>query len=154
AGAGLLALPKQSQTPPDDQKRSGEVTRSFVPEKERAREAVDQFGDPLPPGALARIGTIRWRLDAYGADCMAFSKDGKILLTGNSHTGVTVWDMQTGRVLRRLPEEPDLRKAWLGYDTKVALSADGRTAAFALEDGTIHLIDANNGKVLLKCRGH
>jgi WD40 repeat protein len=154
ASAGLLALPKESEKSLDDRQTSVGVQKTLPPEKEKLREAVDQFGDALPPGALARLGTIRWRLEPDGANCMAFSKDGKTLLTGNSDTGVTAWEMQTGKILRRLPEKPELRKAWLGYDTVVALSADGRTAAFGVQDGTVHLVDFETGKSLLECRGH
>ncbi|MFL5246151.1 MAG: sigma-70 family RNA polymerase sigma factor [Gemmataceae bacterium] len=154
AGAGLLALPKEPRESADDRQSSLAEQKPLPPEKDKHREAVDQFGDALPPGALARLGTIRWRLDPHGAECMAFSRDGNTLLTGNSQTGITIWEMQTGRVLRRLPEKPELRKAWLGYDTVVALAADGQSAAFGTSDGTLQLVDLETGKSAVECRGH
>src|SRR5260370_42505874 len=32
-----------------------------VPCAAEEKPAVDRFGDPLPPGAIARLGTTRWR---------------------------------------------------------------------------------------------
>jgi WD40 repeat protein len=58
---------------------------------------TDLYGDPLPPGAVARLGTVRWRsADEIGG--MAFLPDGKHLVT-DSDT-MSVWDLSTGRVVR------------------------------------------------------
>jgi WD40 repeat protein len=54
--------------------------------------------------------------------------------------------MDTGRLLRQLPEDAGLRKAWLQHNTVVALSADARTAGVGLADGSVHLLDAATGR--------
>ena len=43
-----------------------------------ARNRVDQFGDPLPDGAVARLGTTRYRHG--GLDLLGFTSDGKSLM--------------------------------------------------------------------------
>src|SRR5215472_6332736 len=48
-----------------------------------SRERTDRFGDPLPPGVVARIGTARWWVgpsaDEYGSCPLVYTPDGKSL---------------------------------------------------------------------------
>jgi WD40 repeat protein len=64
---------------------------------------TDLYGDPLPPGALARIGTTRFR---YGgvARAVAFSPDGKTLAACGDD-GIRLWDSATGKEVRRTQGE-------------------------------------------------
>ena len=38
----------------------------------------DLYGDPLPDGAVARLGTLRWRA-AKGVEALAFAPDGNTI---------------------------------------------------------------------------
>src|SRR5262245_14609914 len=59
---------------------------------------TDRNGDPLPPGALARMGALRfWHGTAAWA--VAYSPDGKILVSAGEET-IRQHDATTGRVVR------------------------------------------------------
>src|SRR5579883_301079 len=58
---------------------------------------TDLFGDPLPPGALVRLGTVRLR-QSYPQ--VAFSPDGKTLLSVRPNHPLRTWDLGTGKPLR------------------------------------------------------
>ncbi len=88
------------------------------------REAVrtDALGDPLPPGALLRIGTLRMKHQApvWG---VAFSPDGKTVasLSHVPDSCIRLWSVATGKELKRL--EVPFQGGWRGKE--VAFSPDG-----------------------------
>ena len=63
---------------------------------------LDAYGDPLPEGAIVRIGTLRLRPGAPVTD-MAFTPDGQQLVTVANSNEVHVWDVATGQELRAFP---------------------------------------------------
>jgi WD40 repeat protein len=65
----------------------------------KATPQVDVHGDPLPEGALLRISTVRYRCGSP-VDA-ALSPDGKTLAVV-SYEVITLWDLATGRPLKRL----------------------------------------------------
>lgn len=68
---------------------------------------VDRYGDPLPPGAIARLGTVRFRAGFIRAT--GLSADGKTLRTISVGPDLRTWDVATGRLLSltRLPTGGD-----------------------------------------------
>jgi WD40 repeat protein len=82
---------------------------------------VDCHGDPLPPGALTRLGTLRFRTQDIVVS-LAFTPDRRSVVSGSRGAAV-VWDATTGKEIRTLgvglpdPFGP------------VSLSSDGRHAA-------------------------
>jgi hypothetical protein len=62
---------------------------------------VDRHGDPLPPGALFRLGTTRFR---HGGQihAVAFSPDDKIVASVSDDANVWLWEAASGKGLRRL----------------------------------------------------
>src|SRR6516165_8523054 len=61
--------------------------------------AVDRYGDPLPKGALARLGTTRLRHESM-VYALAFSPDGKTLATGGQDRDIVFWDVASGKEVR------------------------------------------------------
>jgi RNA polymerase sigma factor (sigma-70 family) len=86
--------------------------------------ALDHYGDPLPPGAIARLGTVRFRTDS-DTWALTFSRDGKMLV-GNTGGRLVVWDAATGKEHYRLPVE--VRSGHRGGGP-FAVSPDGTTLA-------------------------
>ena len=61
-----------------------------------AQQRLDAYGDPLPDGALVRMGSQRFRppQNRFGAGdiCVAVMPDGKTFATGEER-GVRFWDI-------------------------------------------------------------
>ncbi len=62
---------------------------------------LDRYGDPLPPGAVMRLGTVKYRQDSpiYR---IAYTPDGKRFVTDGEDSILRVWDADTGRLIRRI----------------------------------------------------
>ena len=74
AGLAASALPEPTGEPPQTTPLA-EATR---PARAADRARTDRYGDPLPEGAVARLGTVRYRIPGE-ALALAFAPDGKTL---------------------------------------------------------------------------
>src|SRR5688572_7287000 len=63
------------------------------------KEATDRYGDPLPAGAVARLGTVRLRHTGWVLDA-AFSANGRVLASFGGDRRLRLWDTADGRELQ------------------------------------------------------
>jgi RNA polymerase sigma factor (sigma-70 family) len=103
---------------------------------------TDAFGDPLPDGAVARLGTTRLRHGEMVRN-LGFSPDGKTLLSADWHA-VERWDAATGRHLGRFGD-PRGRQF-----QSIAFSADARTVALSMSEGDVDVWEAASGRRVLQ----
>jgi WD40 repeat protein len=118
---------------------------------------TDFYGDPLPAGALLRLGTVRLR-HGLGVYSVAFSLDGRTLASAGGDGRVKLWDVATGKEVRLIAEGPQREF------TFVAFSPDGRTLASGGPEGggirnsgqlrPVYLWDVATGKEIRQLPGH
>jgi WD40 repeat protein len=99
---------------------------------------VDNYGDPLPDGALVRLGTTRWRHAGAGT-AIAYAPDGKSVVTGGWHGVLKVWDVTNGKELRRIAVKEKSIKA-------MVFSPDGSKLAVAGAQGRVAIHEFSTGK--------
>ncbi|HEV3386046.1 MAG TPA: sigma-70 family RNA polymerase sigma factor, partial [Gemmata sp.] len=87
------------------------------------QEGIDSHGDPLPAGALLRIGTTRFR-DGGGTNQAILSPDGKVLATA-SMSGITLFDLATGRRLLWIADS-GVPTGFSSIGSRFAFSPDGK----------------------------
>jgi RNA polymerase sigma factor (sigma-70 family) len=127
------------------EKPSEPIPTAQAPKAETVRtERKDYYGDPLPPGTLARMGSVQLRHEEAR---LAFSADGEILISVGGDAMVRFWDMATGRQVRQTrvrPPEPPLRRR----GSEIAgLSRDGKVVA-AFDEKSLDLYDTMTGERL------
>jgi RNA polymerase sigma factor (sigma-70 family) len=101
---------------------------------------TDALGDPLPPDALMRLGTIRFRQGGR-VNSVALSHDGHRIASAGWDDTVRVWEAATGKELRVLG--PHDRAA-----VSVAFAPDGKHIATGTWFGSTYIWDAATGKLL------
>src|SRR5262245_8488420 len=105
---------------------------------------LDRSGDPLPPRAVARLGTTRLRHGGWITG-LAYSPDGKLLASASYDHTITVWELRSGRRLQSFDT--------LGGEGYALLFARGRLAALgpvrlAPEETLLQVWDIKTGKRL------
>jgi RNA polymerase sigma factor (sigma-70 family) len=117
---------------------------TLPPSKESAPARLDLNGDPLPEGAVARLGTVRFRMGGLVYAC-AWSPDGKILAASSVDKEIALFDGATGRQLRQLQGSSFSA-------TSLAFAPDSRTLAAGDENGRITLWNCDTAKMVRQFR--
>jgi WD40 repeat protein len=124
-GASFLACTPGNG--PAAREMENEQAKQAEPIGKPEKRAVDSFGDPLPAGALARLGTVRYR-HGKGVSFIAFSADGKKLAFAGCEAmdnAIRLIETSTGKELRTFELRPGERP-W-----NIDLSPDGNLLAVA-----------------------
>src|SRR5262245_8209187 len=93
---------------------------------------ADLSGDPLPAGAVVRLGSVRWHVPA--ASAVAVSPDGRTVASANDRGVITLWDVATGKERGRFQAHP-------AYVFPLLFLPDGATLVSAGDDKTVRLWD-------------
>jgi len=146
AGAGLAtyqaAEGDQAVVKQKDEPKTAQVLQKKQPKpKEQNKPRLDLHGDPLPDGAVARIGTTRFLQGSGGYIFpIAYTPDGKHLLSVDSGNAVVFWGAATGKEMRRIENRGNFIYTFV-------LSPDGKTLATVGEKyPNILLWDVATGK--------
>ncbi len=127
------------------QSATAEPTAKPAPSAEQGAERLDRFGDPLPPHVMARMGTVRLR-HGDAVTSVAFTPDRKAVVSASGYgfganTSLRIWDVATGKELRRLVGHKDCVGSF-------AFSPDGKRLASVSQDHSLRIWDLNSGKEL------
>ena len=84
---------------------------------------------------------------SYWIVSVAYSPDGKRIISGSGDKTIKIWDANIGRCLNSL-------EGHSGVVTSVAYSPDGTKIISGSRDNTIKIWDANTGQCLKTLEGH
>jgi RNA polymerase sigma factor (sigma-70 family) len=139
AGAGVLARFAAADGRPGEERQAEPVPAAAGAGRQGpaggTSPRTDRSGDPLPPGAVARLGSVRFRLRQ--ASGFTVSADGKTVAAAAD--GVVLWETATGKTLSRFVGPEPVHS--------VARSPDGKVLA-AGELGGVRIWDVGTGREL------
>ncbi|HEY7154760.1 MAG TPA: sigma-70 family RNA polymerase sigma factor [Gemmataceae bacterium] len=120
AAGGVAMLTPQAPPSPAPQ-----AERPADPPKvdDKAARRVDRDGDPLPEGAVARLGTRRFRIGTEHVNELAFAPDGKTIAVA-SLVGLWLLDVATGKLTKSFrPSYTSFWRVTFSPDSKRLLAA-------------------------------
>src|SRR5262249_36512923 len=113
---------------------------------------LDASGDPLPHGAVARIGTLRFRHPGP-VDFVGYSGDGKLLITHSNDSAVRFWDAGAGKQVQSLKLTTRVVIGAGRYypGARLLLSGDGKILLIG-DNGAWKTVEVATGKTLKEFR--
>jgi WD40 repeat protein len=120
------------------------VPMLFGEDSAAEKPKADPYGDPLPSGAVVRMGTVRLR---HPDAAIAFSPEGKTLISAGSSGDVRFWDIATGKEVRRVQLQRTGKKD--AHIRGHRLSSDGKVfGCWEQGDDAFAVYDTETGKQL------
>jgi WD40 repeat protein len=86
-----------------------------------AAPRTDLYGDPLPAGAIARLGSVRFRHGGYPKG-IGFSADGKWVIVASEDQKIYCFEAATGKAVRIIDVGHTIQAFCLSPDGKLAAS--------------------------------
>ncbi len=114
--------------------------------RQAGAETTDVHGDPLPEGAVARLGTVRFN-HGERIDALAAAADGNVVASIGSNGRICLWDSADGRLIQEIKLPKD------GRSKLARLSADGSRIATRASDGAVCVWETSTGRVLGRVPG-
>jgi WD40 repeat protein len=133
--SGLAQNAITAEQPPSSEPPNAAQSAVQIPARQEAKARTDRYGDPLPEGAIARLGTVRFRGEAR---FVAVATDGKAIAGAGGYGIAYLWDAVTGKELHRLRAS--------GGIGVMAVSPKGER--LAVSGGSVSLLDTATGKQL------
>jgi WD40 repeat protein len=113
---------------------------------------VDCQGDALPPEALARFGSVRFRHDD-GVSALAYSPDGRFLASLCRDRVVRLWEAATGRLVFRFQEQDiEFQSLVFSPDSSALAAAGGNVQTGGSH--AVHCWDTATGREIRRLSGH
>jgi RNA polymerase sigma factor (sigma-70 family) len=134
--AVVLAVAAQQGGEPPDKSKPAFVPAAPPAERQEAKPALDRHGDPLPPGAVARMGTVRLRT-GNTVYAVAWTPDGKLLATAGEGRLIQIWDPTSGKEVARLPAPANRARCLIFSPDGKWLAATGEPSAIQLWDTSL-----------------
>ena len=139
----------QSSPPKTGEKEQRDAPGDPKPTPEAKQVRTDIYGDPLPPGAIVRMGTVRFQHESL-VTSVAFAPDGKTLVSAGRDKTVRLWEVPGGKEIRQFQRQHD-QPGVEGHE--VAFSPDGKTLVSACGD-IARLWDTASGKEIHQFKEH
>jgi WD40 repeat protein len=87
----------------------------------KCTSAADVYGDPLPPGAISRLGTVRYRHSGWYKRVF-FLPDNETIVVGTRDNTVRAWNARSGKMVHEIAIDADYLQAF-------CVSPDGKLVA-------------------------
>lgn len=112
------------------------------------RQLIVAGAEPKIRGISLQSNTIARTFDGHTdiVNAIDINKSGTLMISGSNDKSARIWDLKTGKEIRKLPVD-----CW--KVTAVALSDDGNYAFTGCNDGSIKVWEVSTGKLLTSVEG-